>query len=606
MRSFKEIVLAGVCAAAFLAAESVSAGDARVWVKFKPGGAEKTKSALLSVGAQIHYRFDDLEAFAVSVPEAALNGLQKNPNIEYIEEDVKRYPSAQTVPYGIDKVQAPLVWSDASNPSTGAGIKVCVIDSGVEPTHEDIDSLNISGNGDASLPWDVDGCGHGTHVTGTIAAQSNALGVVGVAPGVAIHMVRVFGNDCGWSYSSTLVDAAQKCQTAGAKVINMSLGGGLKSRVEQSAFGSLSSAGILSVAAAGNDGSTRLSYPASYPSVISVAAVDRNNTVADFSQKNSAIELAAPGVGVLSTVPWSSVNTVTAGGTTYSGGSIEHAATNITANGELADGGLCDSTGSWTGQVVLCERGNISFYNKVTNVENGGGTAAVIYNNVSGGFAGTLGDGNSSTIPAIALSQEDGTALLGVLQTSTAAPEATVVSSFTPGGSGYEAWDGTSMATPHVSGVAALLWSVNPSLTNVDIRNALTSTALDLGSAGKDNSYGYGLIQAKAALDALEGAGSGGGSGGSGGSCNVDLPTISGVNFDATVKGPKFKITWTTAAPATSVVNLTGYGTYTDASLVINHSMTFTGSYGVTYQYSVSSTNCAGTATSGPAFGTNN
>jgi serine protease len=606
MKSFQKIVLAGVCAAAFLAAESVSAGDARVWVKFKPGSAEKTKGALLSVGAQIHYRFDDLEAFAVSVPEAALTGLQKNPNIEFIEEDVKRYPSAQTVPYGIDKVQAPLVWNDISHPSTGADIKLCVIDSGVGSNHEDLVPSNISGSGDNSLPWNVDGCGHGTHVTGTIAAQNNALGVVGVAPSVGIHMVRVFGNDCGWSYSSTLVNAAQKCQTAGAKVINMSLGGDLKSRVEQSAFGSLYSAGILSVAAAGNDGSTKLSYPASYPSVISVAAVDQNNTVADFSQKNSTVELAAPGVGVLSTVPWSSVNTVTVDGTTYSGGSIENAAAG-TATGPVVDGGLCDSIGSWTGQVVLCERGIISFYDKVTNVENGGGIAAVIYNNVSGGFAGTLGDGNSSTIPAIALSQQDGTALLEYLQASTTATEATVVSSFTPGESGYEAWDGTSMATPHVSGVAALLWSVNPSLTNVDIRNALTSTALDLGSAGKDNSYGYGLVQAKAALDALEGAGSGGGSdGGSGGSCNVDSPNISGVNFDATVKGPKFKITWTTDVPATSVVNLTGYGTYTDSSLVTSHSMTFTGSYGVTYEYSVSSSNCAGTATSGTTFGTNN
>jgi serine protease len=604
MKSFQKIVLIGVCAAAFLAAESVSAGDARVWVKFKPGSAGKAKSALLSAGAQIHYRFDDLEAFAVSVPEAALKGLQKNPNIEYIEEDVKRYPSAQTVPYGIDKVQAPLVWSDATNP-TGAGIKVCVIDSGVNPDHEDLMSSNISGSGDASLPWNVDGCGHGTHVTGTIAAQNNALGVVGVAPSVGIHMVRVFGNDCGWAYSSTLVDAAQKCQTAGAKVINMSLGGGLKSRVEQSAFGSLSNAGILSVAAAGNDGTTKLSYPASYPSVISVAAVDQNNAVADFSQKNSAVELAAPGVGVLSTVPWLSVNTVTAGGTTYSGGSIENAAAG-TVTGPMIDGGLCDSIGSWTGHVVLCERGNISFYDKVTNVENGGGLAAVIYNNVSGGFAGTLGDGNSSTIPAIALSQQDGTALLEDVQASTAATEATVVSSFTPGESGYEAWDGTSMATPHVSGVAALLWSVNPSLTNVDIRNALTSTALDLGSAGKDNSYGYGLVQAKAALDALDGTGSGGGSGGSSGSCDVGFPSISNVNFDATVKGPKFKITWTTVAPATSVVNLTGYGTYTDSSLVTSHSMTFTGSNGVTYQYTVSSSNCAGTDTSGTAFGTNN
>ncbi len=70
---------------------------------------------------------------------------------------------------------------------------------------------------------------------------------------------------------------------------------------------------------------------------------------------------------------------------------------------------------------------------------------------------------------------------------------------------GYEFYDGTSMATPHVSGVAALIWSKYPDLTNVQIREALTSTALDLGATGRDVAYGYGLVQAKAALDKLDG-----------------------------------------------------------------------------------------------------
>ncbi|MGD9404647.1 MAG: S8 family serine peptidase, partial [Anaerolineae bacterium] len=69
--------------------------------------------------------------------------------------------------------------------------------------------------------------------------------------------------------------------------------------------------------------------------------------------------------------------------------------------------------------------------------------------------------------------------------------------------SGYEAWGGTSMATPHVSGVAALLWSANPELTNVQIREAMDMTALDLGDPGRDVHYGYGLVQAYDALDYL-------------------------------------------------------------------------------------------------------
>jgi serine protease len=84
------------------------------------------------------------------------------------------------------------------------------------------------------------------------------------------------------------------------------------------------------------------------------------------------------------------------------------------------------------------------------------------------------------------------------------------------GTSGYEAWDGTSMAAPHVSACRCLVWSYNPALSNVDIRNALTGTAKDLGAAGRDNSYGYGLVQAKSALDSLAGGGGGGGGGGTG------------------------------------------------------------------------------------------
>jgi subtilisin family serine protease len=163
----------------------------------------------------------------------------------------------------------------------------------------------------------------------------------------------------------------------------------------------------------------------------------------------------------------------------------------------LGDGGLCTSVGAWTGAVVLCERGSVDFNTKVSNVKAGGGAAAAIYNNVSGGFLGTLGAGNSSQIPAISLSQEDGLAAkLKVNLPST-------LVSLSGTGSGYEAWDGTSMATPHVSAVAALVWSYGPTWTNVQIRNALDATAQDLGAAGRDTSYGFGLVQAKKALDYL-------------------------------------------------------------------------------------------------------
>ena len=168
-----------------------------------------------------------------------------------------------------------------------------------------------------------------------------------------------------------------------------------------------------------------------------------------------------------------------------------------TATGPLADGDRCLTPGDWDGMVVLCERGDADFYDKVMNVQNSGGVAAVIYNNEPGLFSGTLGK-KGDYIVAISLSQEDGQAALAFV-----GQEATVQSSESVPGSSYEAWNGTSMATPHVSGVAALLWSANPKWTNVQIREAMAMTAMDLGDEGWDPHYGYGLVQAYDALQYL-------------------------------------------------------------------------------------------------------
>jgi serine protease len=483
-----------------------AADTTRVWVQFQPGQAAAVRAALEQAGGRIHYQFDDLRAFAVSVPGVALTGLRHNPNVTWIEPDPVRELVAQTVPYGIDKVQARDVWDadrdgviDSGAP-TGAGCTVCVIDSGVYTAHEDLAGLNISGESGTPTAWNVDKCGHGTHVVGTIVAAHNTLGVVGVTPGTApIYMVKVFGDNCSWAYSSDLVYAARRCRSVGARVISMSLGGSVASSTEEAAFQDLYNTGILLVAAAGNAGNTAYSYPASYPSVISVAAVDINNVVADFSQKNDQVELAAPGVGVLSTVPFITAKVIV-DGTSYLANSIENAA-NTMASGPLVDGGLCDTVGAWSGNCVLCQRGSITFNQKVQNVQRAGGVAAIIYNNQPGNFSGTLGSGNSSTIPAVSLSQEDGQYLLANKLGFTA-----TVDNRTGTGSGYEAWDGTSMATPHVSAVAALIWSANLSRSNAQIRDALQKTALDLGPAGRDNSYGFGLVQAKAALNHLASA----------------------------------------------------------------------------------------------------
>jgi len=491
-----------LCASVALAmAGSVFAANPdsnRVIVKFSPNKSSGGMAALRAAGGKVHHEFNDLQAAAATIPPQALNGLRNNPNIQFIEVDQPRYPMAQSVPYGTTMVQAPEAWAAGGD---GSGILVCVIDSGVNSTHEDIDGIT----GGYPTGWNSDTCGHGTHVAGSVGASNNTTGVVGVAPNVSFYFVQVFsGSSCAWSYSSTLIDAANRCAQQGTAqgkrvVINMSLGGGGASTTEQNAFQSLYDSGnVLSIAAAGNDGNSTMSYPASYSSVVSIAAVDSAKAKADFSQYNSAVELSAPGVDILSTMPFSDAS-VTVSGAGY----IVAAMTGTYAgsrSGALVNGGRCTSAGAWTGKVVLCERGDIAFGDKMANVQSGGGVAAIVYNNVAGSFGGTV-EGTTSTIPTVSMSQADGQFLVANRVGQTAAVSTVLQAS----NSAYGMMSGTSMASPHAAGAAAAVWSTNPTATNAEVRAALVSTAEDLGTAGRDNNFGYGLIRTANAIAALGG-----------------------------------------------------------------------------------------------------
>ena len=481
----------------------------------------KGKSALRTAGADVLLDLPNQRAVAARIPAQALKGLQRNPNIEYIEVDAPRFPMSQTTPWGIPTVQADLL-SDAATGNT----LVCIIDSGYSNGHEDLpvlspgDTSPNSGTGDPLASSTL--CHHGTHVAGTIAASANSVGVVGVNPNgdVGLHIVKVFEDDasspsgCGWGYSSSLVAALDACiaagSDAGAKtIVNMSLGGPTKNRTEQRAFSRAYDAGVLSIAAAGNDGNTRHSYPASYDSVISVAAVDSALVVADFSQQTSQVELAAPGVAVRSTVTMGTgtEESLDVDGSGYEATGMEGSA-QTSASGALFRCNAVDGLGSpgdcaeASGKICLISRGDISFAEKAIECEKGGGVGVVIFNNTTALFSGTFGDSMVS-IPGVGISGTDGAVLIGKL-----GRPATITNT----AGHYAYYDGTSMATPHVAGVAALVWSYDLNCTNADIRSALASTAFDLGTAGRDNAYGYGLVQAEDAVLSLD-CGSGGGGG---------------------------------------------------------------------------------------------
>ena len=476
----------------------------RYIVKFVDGA--KGRAALQAAGARIELDLPNHNAAAAHIPERALQALTNNPSIEYIEPDHIREPTTtnQITPYGIAAVQADLV----VQPGLPANRKICIIDSGYSVNHEDLAGNLVTGTDDVDGTghWHVDACGHGTHVAGTIAAVDDLHGVLGVLPenNINLHIVKVFGDNCSWTYSSSLVAAADICEGAGADIINMSLSGTFKSRFEEAAFNGYYDAGLLSVAAAGNERNTRKRYPASYNSVISVAAVDSAKAVASFSVQNDKVELAAPGVAVKSTVPMGtgSNESLDVDGTGYEAVGMQ-GSPNVSGTGDLFECNFVDGLGTpgdctgASGKVCLIQRGDITFADKVLECEDKDGIGAVIYNNQPSLFSGTLGD-TTTNIPSVGISGTDGLALVDIISDNNA-HSATV----TTGPGHYSFFDGTSMATPHVAGVAALVWSQNTTCTNQQVRDALNASALDLGEPGRDVAYGYGLVRAKAADDHL-------------------------------------------------------------------------------------------------------
>lgn len=505
----KRILVTAMAAglAATAGAGSALAKDAgeRVWIGFHEGQQVSLQRTLQRVGAQVHHQFDRQDAVVATLSRDALTRLKASGSVRYIRPDQRRYPMAETVPYGIDQVGARDVWDADRNGEidvgapTGDGVTVCVIDSGLAAGHSDFANVDVIGGYPEG--WDNDRCGHGSHVAGSIAANLDGSGVVGVSPGaVSLYILKVFGNStdasCLWSYSSDLVDAAYRCQDAGANVINMSLGGDFPDPAEDTAFADLLSQGVLSVAAAGNDGNTAMSYPASYDSVVSVGGVDIAKAHYTSSQVNAQVEIAAAGVGVLSTVGYTA-SEFQAAGTTYMSSAMGETVEEV-VSGDLVDGGLCLTplTGV-DGQVVLCERGEIGFVDKGLNAQAGGAVGVVIYNNAPGNFSGTFGDpGHGVVIPGVSLSQEDGQAVVA----EALGQSAMVSTEFTYPANGFDTYSGTSMATPHVAGAAAVLWSDDLTLSATDVRNALSAGAEDLGDPGRDYMFGNGLLNLPDAL----------------------------------------------------------------------------------------------------------
>ncbi len=471
-------------------------------VGYSDGAKTGVAGAVLAAGGVIRHEFDNIGILAIDLDAAAAASLAGETGVLFVKADPLYSLSGQDTPYGIDMVGARDAWDadrdgavDAGAP-TGAGIRVCIVDTGISASHEDLGGGGVAimaGQSWVDEDWSADRHGHGTHVAGTVAAMNNNVGVVGVSPGQVELLIADVFNDLGESQaSSTILAAANWCAEQGADIISMSLGGPVGEL--EAGYQALYDQGILVIAAAGNDGGPVQSYPASYPSVVSIAAVDSTGTVADFSNFVPEVELAAPGVSVLSSWPFVESVAVT-GGPTYNSVPFEFADPAGQFTAPLVDGGDCNlpaAPGAFDGQIALCQRGGLAFKAKIDNAAAAGALAVIVYNNVDGNFSGTYG-ACCSSIPAVSLSLADGSDLAANWVGSE-----TTITIHQVGDTGYAELSGTSMATPHASGVAAVLWSACPALTNDQVRSHLgvstTETDADL-LPGRDIFYGFGIPQ---------------------------------------------------------------------------------------------------------------
>ncbi|MCH8986656.1 S8 family serine peptidase [Patescibacteria group bacterium] len=335
-------------------------------------------------GGTIKYNYHLVPAIAASVSESAIAGLLNNPRITSIDLDGTVYAIDVELDntWGVKRIGSGTV-HDGGN--KGAGVKIAIIDSGIDYNHPDLDA-NFAGGydfvNDDTDPMDDNK--HGTHVAGTVAAEDNDIGVVGVAPEARLYALKVL-NASGSGSWSDVIAALEWAVDNGIQVTNNSYGSGMNpGGVVQAAFDSSAAAGILHIAAAGNAGNLKgkgnnVGYPARYDSVVAVAATDINDKRASFSSTGPDVELAAPGVDIKST--------------------------------------------------------------KL--------------------------------------------------------------------GGGYIEFNGTSMASPHVAGSAALVIAAGIAdsngngLINDEVRQVLNDTALDLGDTGRDSLYGFGLVNVAAAVAAV-------------------------------------------------------------------------------------------------------
>jgi subtilisin len=260
----------------------------------------------------------NFDAGTATMPRAAAEALENNPNIRYVEENGTMEALAQTQPWGIDRVDAEV---SHANGEIGSGADIAIIDTGIDSDHPDLQanigagkafvSCNTQGgcrygakpaDNTCHYAWDDDN-NHGTHCAGTANGDDNTEGVIGVSTDATLHAVKVL-DKCGSGSFSDIAAGIEYVADQGWDVGSMSLGGSSGSSALKDAVQYATDKGVFLVAAAGNSGPCTdcVGYPAAYSEVMAVGATTSSDTLADFSSTGPEVEIAAPGKDVYSSV----------------------------------------------------------------------------------------------------------------------------------------------------------------------------------------------------------------------------------------------------------------------------------------------------------------
>lgn len=293
-----------------------------VLISFRQIPGPNERALVRAVGGVIKYSYRLVPGIAASVPQAAVDGLSHNPNVVMIEDDLAIYAVDAELDrcWGVERIGAGTVHTGGNR---GAGVKVAIIDSGIDYTHPDLDAhFDDSNRGYDFVNGDddpMDDHGHGTHCAGIVAAEDNGTGAVGVAPEAELYGLKVLGANGSGSYSNVIA-ALNWCvfgpdgdpdtgDEPGIQVTSNSYGSpGNPGSMVELAFNRAEAAGIINVCAAGNSGNSagtgdNMIYPARFASCIAVAATTISDVRASFSSTGQQMELAAPGAGIYSTLP---------------------------------------------------------------------------------------------------------------------------------------------------------------------------------------------------------------------------------------------------------------------------------------------------------------